>query len=152
MRRLAATASMSWFFARTLRDVDRLVFRLTKGRHTFASLTSELPVVMLTTTGARSGEARTVPVVGLPDGERMVVIASGYGQRRNPAWYYNLHAHPEATVAVGGTSRRVAAHEAEGAERERLWRLGLEVYPGWTDYERRATERRIPVMVLSPRG
>ncbi|MBA2534875.1 MAG: nitroreductase family deazaflavin-dependent oxidoreductase, partial [Rubrobacter sp.] len=65
---------MAWFFARTLHHVDPPVFRLTDGRHTFVSLVTGLPVVMLTTTGAQSGKSRTLPVLGLPDGERMVVI------------------------------------------------------------------------------
>ncbi len=152
MRNFAATAPVSWLFARTLHHVDRPVFRLTGGKHTFASLVSGLPVVMLTTTGAKSGENRTLPLLGLPDGERMVVIASNYGQSHNPSWYHNLRAHPQAELSHDVQTRRVVAREAEGEERERYWRLGLEVYPGWTGYERRAGHRRIPVMVLSPLG
>jgi deazaflavin-dependent oxidoreductase (nitroreductase family) len=150
MRRLAATVPVSWVFARTLHHIDSPVFRLTKGRHTFASLVSGLPVVMLTTTGAKSGERRTLPLLGFPDGENMVVIASNYGQLHHPSWYHNLLAHPEAEIEVEGTTWRVVAREAEGEERRRLWQRGLEVYPGWSGYERRSGERRIPVMVLSP--
>lgn len=150
MRDLAATAPVSWFFARLLHHVDVSMFRLTKGRRDLAGSVSGLPVVMLTTRGARSKRVRAVPLLGIPDGERIVVIASNYGQRNHPAWYYNLLAHPEAEVSVGGKTHRVRAYEAEDEERERLWRLGLEVYPGWAGYERRAANRRIPVMVLSP--
>jgi deazaflavin-dependent oxidoreductase (nitroreductase family) len=152
MRNFAATRPVSWLFARTLHHVDRPVFRLTEGRHTFASLVSGLPVVMLTTTGARSGKRRTWPLLGFPDGERMIVIASNYGQLHHPSWYYNLLAHPEAEIDVEGTTWRVVAREAQGEERRRLWQRGLEVYPGWSGYERRSGERRIPVMVLSPEG
>ena len=88
---------------------------------------SGLPVVMLTTTGARTGQQRTLPVIAVPDGDNLVVIASNWGQRRHPAWYHNLRAHPEATVTVGGVSRRVRAHEAVGEERDRLWQRDLEV-------------------------
>jgi deazaflavin-dependent oxidoreductase (nitroreductase family) len=105
---------------------------------------------MLTTTGAKTGQQRTWPVLGLPDGDNLVAIASNWGQQQHPAWYHNLRAHPTATVAVGGVPRRVQAHEAIGDERERLWRRGLEVYPGWAHYERRAANRRIPVVVLAP--
>ena len=80
----------------------------------------------------------------------MVVIAANYGQLHHPSWYYNLLAHPEAEINVYGTTRRVVARETEGEERRRLWRRGLEVYPGWSGYERRAAGRRIPVMTLSP--
>lgn len=152
MRDLAATAPVSWFFIRTLHHIDGSVFRLTGGRYTFASLLSGVPVVMLTTTGARSGTGRTLPVLGFPDGERMVVIASNYGQRNHPAWYHNLRAHPEARISIGSERWNVIAHEAQGHERKRLWRLGLEIYPGWFGYEQRASNRRIPVMVLSPQS
>jgi deazaflavin-dependent oxidoreductase (nitroreductase family) len=105
---------------------------------------------MLTTTGARTGQQRTWPVIAVPDGDNLVVIASNRGQRHHPAWYHNLRAHPRATVTVGGVPRPVQAHEAIGNERERLWRRDLEVYPGRAAYERRAANRRIPVVVLAP--
>src|SRR5712692_4720625 len=95
IRRLAASGPGSWFFARVLHHIDRPVFRLTRGRHTLASLLSGLPVVMLTTTGARSGVLRTVPVLGLPTPDGLAVIASNYGQERHPSWYYNLRANPQ---------------------------------------------------------
>jgi F420H(2)-dependent quinone reductase len=78
MRWQAGTAPMARLWARTLHHLDRLVFRLTKGRHSFVNLITGLPVVMLTTTGAKSGKARTLPVLGIPDGERMVVVASNW--------------------------------------------------------------------------
>lgn len=152
MRSFAAIRPVSWLFARTLHHIDRPVFRLSGGKHTFASLVTGLPVVMLTTTGAKSGEKRTLPLLGLPDGERTVVIASNYGQLHHPSWYYNLIAIPEATLSVGAETRKVVAREVEGEERWEIWRRGLEVYPGWRGYERRAAGRRIPVMVLSPEG
>lgn len=106
---------------------------------------------MLSTTGAKSGKVRTVPVLGLPDGDRIVVFASGYGKdSRLPAWYHNLRAEPDAKATVRGEARHVKAYEAEGEERERLWRRGLEIYPGFAGYQQRISERRIPVMVLSP--
>lgn len=152
-RSLSATAPVSWLLAHTLHHVDGQVFRLTGGRRTFSSFVTGLPVVMLTTTGARSGKPRTVPVLGLPDGDRIVVFASGYGRNsRPPGWYYNLRAHPEAELAVDGVTHRVLAYEAGGEERERLWREALEVYPGFAGYQQRVGTRRIPVMVLSLRA
>lgn len=149
MRSFAAIRPVSWLFARTLHHIDRPVFRLTGGKHTFASLVTGLPVVMLTTTGAKSGKKRTLPLLGLPDGEKTVVIASNYGRLHHPSWYHNLRLHPEATLSVGGESRRVVAREVEGEERDRLWQRGLAVYPGWRGYGRRAGDRRIPVLALS---
>jgi deazaflavin-dependent oxidoreductase (nitroreductase family) len=105
---------------------------------------------MLTTVGARTGRRRTVPVLGLPFGERLGVIASNFGQHRQPAWYYNLKANPDAEVVVDGVRRRVRAVEATAEQRAEIWREGLRVYPGFSQYERRASHRRITVFVLEP--
>jgi deazaflavin-dependent oxidoreductase (nitroreductase family) len=146
----ASWRPISWFYARTLHHIDRLVYRLTRGRATFASRVAGLPIVMLTTTGAKSGRRCTLPLVALPDGDRLVVIASNYGQYRNPAWYHNLRANPRATVCFEGVTREVVARELEGDERERHYSRGVEIYPGWTRYRQRASHRKIPVMELTP--
>jgi deazaflavin-dependent oxidoreductase (nitroreductase family) len=148
MRRLAASGPGSWLFARVLHHVDRPVFRLTRGRATLGSLVSGLPVVMLTTTGARTGKPRTVPVLGLPTADGLAVIASNWGRKRPPAWDANLRAAPSASIAIGRHRRRVRAVEAEGERRERIWREGLEIYPGWSQYATRASGRRFRIFVL----
>ena len=107
---------------------------------------------MLTTTGARSGRQIVNPILGLPDGADMVVIASNYGQARHPAWYHNLRAHPRARVAVDGAAREVEAEELESPERERFIALANEVYPGFTAYVERAAPRRIAVFRLRTPG
>jgi deazaflavin-dependent oxidoreductase (nitroreductase family) len=150
LRRFAATGPGSWLFARVLQRLDRHVYRLTRGRHTFASLLSGIPVVLLTTTGARSGEPRTVPVLGLPTADGLAVIASNFGRREHPAWYHNLRARPEGSVAVDGQVRRFRAVEVTDDRRRRIWEEGLRVYPGWSQYERRASNRRIAVFLLEP--
>ena len=134
--------------ARVLLHIDRPVYRLTRGRHTFASLVSGLPVVILTTTGARSGRPRSVPVLGLPTPEGLAVIASNYGRPRHPAWYHNLSRRPEGRVAVDGAERRFRARAVEGEQRVRIWARALEVYPGFSQYERRAPHRHIGVFIL----
>ncbi|MGO9889025.1 MAG: nitroreductase family deazaflavin-dependent oxidoreductase [Solirubrobacteraceae bacterium] len=150
IRRLAASGPGAWLFARVLHRIDRPVYRLTRGRHTFANLLSGIPVLLLTTTGARTGRPRTVPVLGLPTADGLAVIASNFGQQHQPGWYYNLRANPEGSVTVDGRSRQVRAVEAEGDVRRRIWEEGLRVYPGWAQYERRASHRRIAVFVLEP--
>jgi deazaflavin-dependent oxidoreductase (nitroreductase family) len=150
LRRFAASGPGSWFFARVMHHIDRPVYRLTGGRHTFASLLSGLDVVMLTTTGARSGLPRTVPVLGLPTADGLAVIASNFGQRSHPAWYHNLRADPAGEVAVDGAGRPFRAVEVSGEQRERIWDQGLKVYPGWSQYERRASNRRIAIFLLAP--
>jgi deazaflavin-dependent oxidoreductase (nitroreductase family) len=150
MRLSGAVPPISWLYARTLHHADRLVYRLTRGRATFVSLVTGLPIVMLTTTGAKSGQRRTLPLVALPEGNRMIIIASNYGQYRNPSWYYNLRANPRATIIYEGVTREVMARELEGEERDRQYERGIGIYPGWTQYRERAAHRRIPVIELSP--
>ena len=150
LRRFAASGPGAWLFARVAPHLDRPIHRFTRGRHTLGSLITGLPVVMLTTTGARSGEPRTVPVLGIPVSDGVAVIASNWGQRRNPAWFHNLRAHPEAQVVSERMRRPVRAVEAEGERRAEIWQQALRVYPGFAQYERRAPHRRISVFVLEP--
>jgi deazaflavin-dependent oxidoreductase (nitroreductase family) len=150
MRALAGTAPVARVFARVLHRFDLDVHRRSSGRSTLTTVVSGLPVVLLTTTGARTGEPRTWPLVGLRDGARTVVVASNFGRRHHPAWDHNVRAHPSATLTVGGRATAVRATEATGPERDRLWAAALRVYPAWAAYERRAAPRRIPVLVLTP--
>jgi deazaflavin-dependent oxidoreductase (nitroreductase family) len=148
VRRFAATGVGDWLFAHVLRRLDGPVHRLTRGRHTAANLLSGLPVVHLTTTGARTGALRTVPLLGVPVEDGLAVIASNFGSGRDPGWYHNLRAHPDAFVTVDGVRHTVRAVEACGPARDRIWRQGLDIFPGWSAYERRAGGRTIPVVVL----
>jgi len=150
VRRLVSSGPGSWLATRVAHRIDAPVFRATRGRHTFSNLVSGLPVVLLATTGARSGVQRTSPVLGFPTAGGLAVIASNYGQPDHPAWCHNLRAHPEGMVSAGGRAQRFRAVEAQGEQRERIWREGLAIYPGWSVYERRAPNRRIAVFVLEP--
>jgi deazaflavin-dependent oxidoreductase (nitroreductase family) len=105
---------------------------------------------MLTTTGAKTGRARTLPVLGLPDGEGVILIASNFGRPHNPGWYHNLRANPRARIVLDGIGRDVSARELSGDERERGYRRGEEIFPGFTHYRRWAANRQIPVLRLEP--
>ena len=105
------------------------------------------PLLLLTTTGARSGLPRTTPLIYSTDGDRLVVIASKGGEPTHPDWYHNLAAHPEATVEVGNERFPVRASVAEGAERRRLFDQQAALMPFFAEYERKAL-RTIPVVVL----
>jgi deazaflavin-dependent oxidoreductase (nitroreductase family) len=150
LRRFAASGPGSWLFARLLHRIDRRFYQLTRGRYTFSSLLSGLPVVMLTTVGAKTGQRRTVPVLGLPTQDTLAIIASNFGQDRHPAWYHNLRRHHDADIVVNGMHQRVEAVEAKGQRRAEIWEEGLRVYPGFGQYERRAAHREIAVFVLQP--
>jgi deazaflavin-dependent oxidoreductase (nitroreductase family) len=148
MRRLAAGGPGSRVFAPLLHRLDRPVHRLSRGRATLGSLVSGLPVALLTTTGARSGRPRTVPLLLLPSSEGFAVIASNWGRPGPPAWERNLRADPAATLSFRGERMPVRAVEAAGERRARIWREALDVYPGFAAYARRAGGRRIGVYVL----
>ncbi len=108
------------------------------------------PVLLLTTTGARSGKRRTNPVAYLPDGDRVVIFASKAGAPTNPDWYHNLRAHPDVTVEIGDETRDVRAVVLEGNERDELFARQKERMPGFADYEAK-TDRVIPVIALEAR-
>ncbi len=107
----------------------------------------QAPVVLLTTTGAKSGQPRTTPLVYTTDGDRLVVIASKGGAPTHPDWYHNLVAHPEVTVEVGTETYQARAVVPEGDERERLYTQQAALMPGLAEYQRN-TSRVIPVVVL----
>lgn len=101
--------------------------------------------------GARSGIARTAPLMYHRDGESIAVVASKAGQPTNPAWFHNLMANPETTVRIGVEVRPVRARLATEAERERLWPEFLAFYPGYATFRERAHPRVIPIVILEPR-
>jgi deazaflavin-dependent oxidoreductase (nitroreductase family) len=105
------------------------------------------PVLLLTTTGAKTGRKHTTPVMYLADGDRLAVFASKAGAATNPDWYHNLLAHPRATVEVGSETFEVDANVADREERDRLYAVQSERYPGFAEYEEETT-RVIPVPIL----
>lgn len=107
------------------------------------------PTLLLTTTGRRSGEPRTTPLIFGRDGDDHVIVASVGGMPDHPAWYLNLQADPHAHIQVKGEHLDVVAHTATDAEKPRLWALMNEVWPNYETYQSR-TERVIPVVVLTP--
>jgi F420H(2)-dependent quinone reductase len=128
--------------------MNNVAYRLSGGR-VAGNIPTGAPICLVTTTGRRSGRLRTVPLVYVPDGDDLVVVASRGGMGSHPAWYLNLRDGPGATVQVGAASWRVRARDATEAERERLWPTLTAAYPHFDAYQRR-TSRRIPVVILSP--
>jgi deazaflavin-dependent oxidoreductase (nitroreductase family) len=105
------------------------------------------PLMILSTTGAKTGQPRTAIVTYHKDGDRYVVAASKSGAPTNPAWYHNLLAHPEATVEVDNQPLQVRATESSGAERDRLWNDHVAVLPEFGEYPKK-TDRIIPMLLL----
>ena len=152
IKRIAATRAASWLFSHVLHHVDGPVLRLSHGRYSATSILTGLPVVTLTTTGARSGLIRSLPLVGIEDGDRVVLIASNFGRARHPAWYHNLLANPQATLSLRDRTGAYVAREATPAEHDVYWRAAVARYGGFAAYQQRAgrVARRIPIMVLTP--
>ena len=106
-------------------------------------------MLLLDHVGAKSGTLRTTPLLFVPDGENLVLVASKGGFPKHPAWFHNLRANPVTYVQVGTERRRVRAREATAEERPRLWEKADRVWPGYADYRGR-TDREIPLVVLEP--
>jgi deazaflavin-dependent oxidoreductase (nitroreductase family) len=141
---------MSWIPPHALVRIDRAFFRISRGRTTLSAWVSGFPIIMLTTTGARTGQPHTLPVLALPEGDRLIVIASNFGRPSNPGWYFNLRAHPSVMITWKGSAIGMRARELIGQERQRYVDLGLKAYPWWEPYHRRAAPRKIPVIMLEP--
>jgi deazaflavin-dependent oxidoreductase (nitroreductase family) len=138
------------FFANKIPIIDKLVLELTRGKYTLSEFAG-WRVIQLKTIGAKTGEERVSPLIGLMDNEKIAVIASSFGRTHNPGWYYNLKANPECVVELNQKSSSYVAHEAQGKEYEHFWQLALSYYAGYENYKERASHRHIPIMVLEPK-
>ena len=132
---------------RGLSKTHLAVYRLSRGR--FLGTVAGMPVLLLTTTGRRSGKARTTPLTFFRDGTNLVVIASNGGADRPPDWALNLHHNPRAVVEIGTDKLTVQARTASAEERDRLWVGITATYSGYARYQQK-TARQIPVLILSP--
>ena len=145
---LARQRPMTWFLVNVGNRIDPPLMKATGGR---IKSTISAPTVLLTHTGAKSGEERTTPLAYFTQGNDVVLIASAGGAPRNPAWFHNVRANPEVELWTRGGGGRYRARETEGAEREHLWELASGYYPGFAKYQEKCAERRrIPVVVCSP--
>jgi deazaflavin-dependent oxidoreductase (nitroreductase family) len=120
-------------------------FRSNAGRVT--GMFAGAPLVLITTTGAKSGKKRTTPIVYTTDGDRIVIIASKGGAPTSPDWYHNLVVNPGVTVELPTETFEARARVTEDPERERLYRAQAALMPNFAEYEK-ATTRKIPVVVL----
>ena len=134
---------------RAMWKVHRIVLRASGGR--LGARLGRMKVLLLETTGHRSGQPRSVGLSHLKEGGRYFVVASYAGEDRDPAWAKNLRAQPRATVTVGGRAFPVVARALEGTEREAMFARFVQVDPGYGEYRERTT-REIPVFELRPEG
>ena len=147
---LAATRPASWFLVRVHPDLDGIVLKLTKNRQTATKVLTGRPVLTITTRGARTGRMYQTPLLYLQEGENYLLIATKFGRRENPGWYYNIRAHPEVEVTLNGETSRYLGAEVKGSERRAYWERAVAHYPGYSKYQHRAAGRRIPIIILTP--
>ena len=141
-----STRAGAWTMINVASRIDRWLIRASGGG---LNTTFAWPCLLLTTKGARTGKTRTIPLVYVRDGKNLVLIASKGGNPRHPAWYLNLKTNPVVEVFLDGKTGRYTARDAEGEERERLWKKAVGVYSGYEKYRKRAGGREIPVVVLA---
>ena len=148
LQRMGTNKAVSQFMRRSV-PLDRSIARLTGGRvHLIPR--ALLPQLILTTTGRRSGQPRTTPLIYIEDGHDYIVVASNFGQNRRPAWSYNLEATPSASITIGSKTQPVHARRLSESERTKLWPKAIAVWPAYRDYEQWADARTIHFYRLKP--
>lgn len=150
LHRILMLRPVTAFAAPRVHHIDQAILKLTRGKFTISEILG-WNIIQLTTKGAKTNQLRTMPLVGVFDGERIALIASSFGREHNPGWYYNLKAHPDCEVKFNGRSGNYIAREAAGQEYERYWQIAVSLYEGYDKYKNRAAHRHIPVIVLEPK-
>ena len=135
-------------FIRWMTKANTWVYRATGGK-VGAKFMRGAPVCLISTTGRRTGQKRTVALIYLQDGRDVILVASKGGMPHHPQWYLNMEANPDVEVEIGRTVTPMKARRASDEEKSAYWPKLLEIYPDYADYQAR-TERNIPVMILSP--
>lgn len=151
VRWAAGTRPGGWVFAHSLRHLDDVVVRLTRGRHSAPSLLAGLAVLDVTTTGRKSCQPRTSHLIATPYDDSLALLGTNFGQASTPAWVLNLEADPRATVTYRGLTREVTARVATPQETDEIFALAGRFYPGYLNYRQRVgSSRRIRAFVLMP--
>jgi deazaflavin-dependent oxidoreductase (nitroreductase family) len=154
LQRLAKSKPGSWVFQRTLYRIDAPLLRATGGRVSLPGISTGIPVILLTTTGAKSGLARTMPVAGIPDDPLgpcdILVFGTNFAQPRTPAWALNLRAEPRCEVSWHGRSAAaLAIAVTDPEERDAAWVQAARYYVGFTAYRERIQHREVSIFRLT---
>lgn len=148
----ASTKPGAWMFSKLLPPLDTFVERVTNGRHSAPGLLAGLPVVDLTTTGRKSGLARTAHLIAVPHADSLALLGTNFGQPSTPTWVLNLEADPHGRLTYRGRTADVVARSAEGPEFDEILARAETLYAGYRKYQTRITGRRLRIFVLESAG
>lgn len=151
MQAFGSTRPGAWLFSKTLAPTDRALDRLSHGRISVPAIMARLPVLVLTTTGRKTGQARQTHLIAVPFGDTLALLGTNFGGAKTPTWVLNLEADPRATVTHRGVTRNVVARPATHAEKLEILAHSATVYAGYAKYRQRITGRRLRIFVLQPR-
>ena len=152
MQAVASTQVGAWFFSKTLARADRIVSRLSNGRVTVPAIMAGLPVLVLTSTGRKTGQPRQTHLIAVPFRDTLALLGTNFGQARTPTWVLNLEAEPRAAVTHRGISREVLARPATDVERSEVLSNSASVYADYVKYQQRITGRRLRIFILETPG
>jgi len=148
----ASTRPGAWCFAKSLRHLDDVVGRLSRGRTSAPELLAGLPVLDIVTTGRRSGTPRRTHLIAVPYADTLALLGTNFGQPATPAWVLNLEADPGVILRHRDTELEAVARPATDAEREAVLAGSAAVYGGYLKYQQRITARRLRIFLLEPAG
>jgi deazaflavin-dependent oxidoreductase (nitroreductase family) len=149
-QRVASTRPGAWVFARTLRHLDDIVLRVSRGRTSAPEILAGLPVLDVTTMGRRSGQARRTHLIAVPYADSLALLGTNFGQPGTPAWVLNLEADPHVGLTHHGTTLAAVARPASADEQDAVLAGSASVYGGYLRYQQRISRRRLRVFVLEP--
>lgn len=153
VQKVASSRLGARLFSRVQHHIDRAVLALTGDRTSASTVLGGLPLIVLISRGAKSGLARSTPLIPIrheSEPGKIALVASNWGQGTRPGWYYNLKANPKADCTIRGNVAAYDVHEAHGDEYERYWQCAVDTYSGYRLYEQRLDGRHVPIMVLTP--
>ena len=139
-----AAAPIPLWFLKGFTKFNVFVYKVSSGR--FMSKLAGMPICLVEMKGAKTGKTRTIPLMHVPSGDKVILVASQGGAPKNPVWYYNLMKYPEVRITEGGVTRNLVARKVGDEEKLKLWPTCLEYYPPYQEYQER-TERNIPVFI-----
>jgi deazaflavin-dependent oxidoreductase (nitroreductase family) len=151
MQAFASTRPGAWLFSKTLARMDRVLSKLSNGRITVPALMARLPVLVLTSTGRKTGQPRQTHLIAVPFLDTLALLGTNFGQASTPTWVLNLEADPRAAVTHRGITREVVARRATEAERAQILANSATAYGGYAKYRQRVTHRKLRIFVLEPR-